>query len=228
MANKNKNKNKNKKKNGVGYGSSIAKKPQYIRFQPDCFGFPDRLLTKLRYSDFSSVTSTSGGLGTDTYRWNSTFDPDETGTGHQPLYRDTYAAIYDHYAVVSARAIIRFTNTDVDSPIFITVNTDDDGTTSTTPQTVAEQSHGISTLLTPLSGSHSFHEFVVKWDCMEMLGIDPFTSETYKTAVGSNPTEASNLAISAATTDGSTASINYQIVLEQTVLWTELSTPTQS
>lgn len=199
-----------------------------MQLKPSVFGFPDRLETKLRYSDFSGVTSTTGAVGQYKFRWNSTFDPDFTGTGHQPLYRDTFSAIYDHYSVIKARAIIRFTYVDADSPVFVSINTEDDSTATSTAQTLAEQSHGVSTLLTPLSGSHSFKEFVVNWDCASILGIDPYITEGYKTAVGSNPDEESYLVISAATTDTTTATVNFQIILEQTVLWSELQTPTQS
>lgn len=206
----------------------MSKIPQIVRYHPNVFGFPDKLLTKLRYSDFHAVTSTSGAVGTYVFRWNSTFDPNYTGTGHQPLYRDNYASVYDHYSVISARAIVRFTYVDTDSPMFVSLNTDDDTTTSTTAQTLAEQSHGVSTLLTPLAGSHSFEEIAVDWDCMRILGIDPYLTEAYKTPVGENPSEESLLAISAATTDTTTATLNFQIILEQTVMWSELTTPTQS
>jgi len=216
------------KRNGGSNAVTMPRTMELVRFQPDVFGFPDRLLTKLRYSDFHAVTSTTGAVGSYVFRWNSTFDPNQTGTGHQPLYRDVYASVYDHYAVVSARAIIRCTYVDADSPVFVCVNTDDDTSPSTTAQTLAEMSHGVSTLLTPLSGSHSYEEIIVNWDCKEILGVDPYTSEEYKTAVGSNPTEESCLIISAATTDTTTATVNFQIILEQKVLWTELTTPTQS
>ncbi len=182
----------------------------------------------MRYSDFHGVTSTSGAIGSYVYRWNSTFDPNFTGTGHQPLYRDVYASVYDHYSVIAARAIIRITYVDADSPIFVSVNTDDDSTFTTTAQTVAEQSHGVSDLMTPLSGSHSYKEFIVNWSAQQVLGIDPYVTESYKTPVGENPSEESYLAVLAATTDTTTASINFQIILEQTVLWSELTTPTQS
>jgi hypothetical protein len=203
-------------------------KPQVVQFTPRVFGFPDRILTKLRYSDFGTVSSTTGAVGSYKFRWNSTFDPDYTGTGHQPLYRDTYAAIYDQYAVVRARVVFRITNPSTTAPIYVTLNTDDDSTFSSTAQTLAEQSRGISTTLTPLSGSRSFATLSSTWSAMSVLNIDPFSSETYKTAVGSNPTEESYFALSIATQDASTASVNWQVMLEQEVLWTELSTPTQS
>lgn len=191
------------------------------------FGFPDKLLARLRYHDSSTITSTTGGIASYKFRINSCFDPNQTGVGHQPLYYDTYNTIYDHYSVVSARAIVRFTNTNT-SPFFVGVTVDDDSAASTNVDTIIEQSHSNSALLTPLTGSKSEKIFTLNWDCEKVLGINPFASETYKTAVGSNPAEESYLIVYAATTDNSTNTINFDVILEMNVLFTELTTPTQS
>lgn len=198
-----------------------------VRFQPAVFGFPDSLLTSLRYHTLGSISSTSGVVGNQIFRWNSTFDPDATGGGHQPLYRDTYAAIYDHYSVVSATATIRFQNGSAD-PFIVGCVTDDNTTPATAIDTLCEQSHGYHCILTPLTGSLSSKQFRLAWDCKKVLRIDPFTSETYKTAVGSNPAEESDLVLWCSDLAGNTASITYDVELVYNVLWTELTTPASS
>lgn len=35
------------------------------------------------------------------FRANGIFDPDVTGTGHQPLYRDQVADLYTNYTVIA-------------------------------------------------------------------------------------------------------------------------------
>lgn len=45
-----------------------------------------------------------------TFRLNSTFDPNETGTGHQPFGRDAMAANYNDYVVTGASWKISFKN----------------------------------------------------------------------------------------------------------------------
>lgn len=200
-----------------------------MRFTPNCFGFPDRLMTKMRYADVYNLSSTTGSIGKQVIRWNSTFDPDLTGTGHQPLYRDTYASLYDHYAVVRARIFVRFDNPNAAVPFICGIVNDDDSSSSTIWQTLIEANHGKYSSLTNLAGSHSSQSFTASWDCAKILNIDPFSDETYKTSVGSNPTEDSNLVIWALPFDGvSTAGVQVSIVLEQEVLWTELQTPSQS
>jgi hypothetical protein len=160
-------------------------------------------------------------------RWNSTFDPDATGGGHQPLYRDTFASVYDHYSVISARAQIRLIN-DTADPFICGVVTDDDTSGSSSIDTLCEQTHGLHALLNPLTGSRSSVRFIASWDCKQVLGIDPYTSETYKTAVGSNPAEESDLIIWAANVGNNTSGLIVDVEMEYDVLWTELTTPTGS
>lgn len=190
-------------------------------------GFPDKILSKLRYVDLMTLTSTVGSIGKNAFRWNSTFDPDATGTGHQPLYRDTFSSVYDQYAVISATARVKFINPGT-NPMRVGVLTDDDFTSSTTVDTLCEQNHGQHVLLPPMLGSLSSHTFTISWDCKQILGIDPFSSETYKTAVGSNPSEESYLHVWASDPLAGTTSVYVEVELVQIVLWTELGTPVQS
>jgi len=191
-------------------------------------GFPQTLLTKVRYYDTYAMTVTTGSLGKQVMRWNSTFDPDFTSTGHQPLYRDTFAAIYDHYAVVDARATVKIVNTST-VPLIVGCVTDDDSSAAGSVTVLCEQPTGVHELLPPLSGSLSSVKFNRTWSCRDVLGIDPYSSEEYKTSVASNPTEESYLHIWGTVTDGSSStSITVAVEMEYTVLWTELQTPSSS
>nr|UOF83119.1 capsid protein [Cressdnaviricota sp.] len=68
-------------------------------------GFRPHHVVKLRYSDVFNLDPSSGGSGTQAYVFqaNNIFDPDTTSTGHQPLYRDTWAGIYKSYIVLGAK-----------------------------------------------------------------------------------------------------------------------------
>lgn len=68
-------------------------------------GFRQHHRVKLRYSDVINLDPTSGSAGTAVYVFcaNNIFDPDYTGTGHQPLYRDTWAGIYKSYIILGAK-----------------------------------------------------------------------------------------------------------------------------
>ncbi len=64
---------------------------------------PDVLLTKLRYSDMTTITSTSGIPAVKIFRGNSITDPSVTDSGHQPLGRDQWSNFYSKYLVYSSR-----------------------------------------------------------------------------------------------------------------------------
>jgi len=162
------------------------------------------------------------------FRWNSIFDPDYSSGGHQPLYRDTYAGIYDHYAVVSARAKITFLNSTADQLAFISCVTDDDTSPSATVDTLAEQSHGYSTIIGSSNGGRPSATFDLAWDCKKVLRINPYASQTYKTDTGSNPTEQSLLWLSVVALNSATLTVVADVTIEFDVLFTELTTPTSS
>ncbi len=227
-------KNGSKKRNGNRGNrrgrrdNQMSLRPPVVRYTPNVFGFPDRLLTKLRYHDIITITSVTGALAQNVFRWNSTFDVDVTNAGHQPLYRDTYAAIYDTYAVVRAKATATFVNVSATEIVFIGMNTDDDASPGGSANLLGEQSHGQSFLLTPLAGNASEHTLSSTWDAQTYLNVDPFTSLSYKAAVGANPTEISTLILSVQNVGAASSVITVEIVIEQEVLWSELTTPTLS
>jgi len=190
-------------------------------------GFPHSMVANLRYVDSYSFTVTTGSISKQYLRWNSTFDPDSSGIGHQPLYRDTFASIYNHYAVIRSSISVTFVNTS-DQPVLIGIVTEDDDNSSTDARVLMEQSMGQHWFLPAKTGSLSTHTFSMDWDCKKVLHIDPFTSEEYKTPVGSNPTEESTCLLWVTTTDGSSAYVVANATLVQQVLWTELNTQTSS
>ena len=65
--------------------------------------FPEKATAIMRYATTYNFGSASAGpLISHIFRANSIFDPDQTGTGHQPYGHDTYASIYNHYNVREA------------------------------------------------------------------------------------------------------------------------------
>ena len=75
---------------------------------------------KLTYADnFRHDVAQNGSAGgTQFFRMNSIFDPDQTGTGHQPIMRDLWASQYDYYAVLQCDYTMRFYNAAHDGVTF--------------------------------------------------------------------------------------------------------------
>lgn len=74
--------------------------------------YPPSLHRKFQYAEtFTFTTGTAGVLGTEqVMRLNSLFDPNLTGTGHQPYgYDQLLGVIYGYYRVVHADVEILFT-----------------------------------------------------------------------------------------------------------------------
>lgn len=187
------------------------------------------MLTTLRYSTYATIASTLGTVGTYAFRCNSLHDPDFTSAGHQPLYHDTFASLYDQYSVTRSRIRVTFINVSATASGIVGLVVDDDQTSSTSINVLTEQTHSQSSYITPLSGSKSSITFEHHWSCKDYLKIDPYKSQTYKTAFGSNPTEASYWHLYyASALAGASDVIQFKIDIEYEVLLTELATPTAS
>lgn len=64
--------------------------------------FPLQRNVILRYCANVTLDAAVGTIGKWQFRCNSLFDPDVTGTGHQPYGFDTLASIYNHYQVMKS------------------------------------------------------------------------------------------------------------------------------
>ena len=71
-------------------------------------GFPDSRLTRHRYCDNINLYQALPGTP-EFYLFgaNNGYDPDHSGTGHQPMGWDEMAAVYGTYAVVGSKITVR-------------------------------------------------------------------------------------------------------------------------
>ncbi len=61
------------------------------------YPMPVYIMSPQRYSEVLTFTLVSGAVQSYSFRANSLFDPDRTGTGHQPLGFDQLSALYNRY-----------------------------------------------------------------------------------------------------------------------------------
>jgi hypothetical protein len=113
-----------------------------LRTANNVFGFPANRRTTLRYVDYNSYTITSGVIAQVFYSVNNLFDPNTSGGGHQPMGFDQWAAIYNHYVVVSCDVSVRFTHPQGTGTIVVGVNLHDDTTAAAAYSTLVEQGKG--------------------------------------------------------------------------------------
>jgi len=105
-------------------------------------GFPDKVRNTLRYCE-QIVPSAMSTYSTSKYwfKANGIYDPNTTGTGHQPYGFDQWMAIYNHFFV--NKATIRVTafiqgDSSSNSTIWMGIYDDDDGSNSLTVENLAE------------------------------------------------------------------------------------------
>jgi hypothetical protein len=87
-----------------------------VQKQSGVVPFPMRYQSRLTYG-VNVTTSTAGSSAFGTlykFRLSSLFDPDQTGTGHQPYQYDQLAAVYTKYLVRHCVVDLTFTDPTVD------------------------------------------------------------------------------------------------------------------
>lgn len=72
------------------------------RYRLPIGGFPSRRTTVLRYVEDFSLDPGNGNSAVNVFAVNNLFDPNYTGSGHQPMFFDNYAQLYSKYKVNSA------------------------------------------------------------------------------------------------------------------------------
>lgn len=111
---------------------TVAKQPSKVKLgkQP----FPKQLYNTVVYAERVTLTCDGSGRASFSFNANSLYDPNASGTGHQPLYFDQLTTIYDHYTVLKSTIRVAF-NSDASSTaangISFGVIVDDDATPPT-------------------------------------------------------------------------------------------------
>lgn len=114
-------------------------------------GFSDQCFVRLKYAEELRLND---GVATSKYysfRGNSLFDPNYTGTGHQPLYFDQYSAIYDRYRVMGAKIQIDIINMSGTSAVYLVLNSNTQASITTDAPTLLEQTRSTITKIIPIA-----------------------------------------------------------------------------
>jgi len=168
--------------------------------RPD-FGFPDKLVTKLRYVDNYQLTGAVGVPGTNVFRMNSPFDPDLSGVGHQPMYYDQFAgavgsAPYSRYRVLSAKITVRFaaatgpaTQAANIGPVVVGLQTSStSGLYATNLSGLCEASNSTWVWLGDKAGGNNHKTLTATYYPTRDLGVDE-GDDTVSAAYNGNPTQ---------------------------------------
>lgn len=162
-------------------------------------GFPTDLRTTLKYSDVITLTSTGNAVASYVFRMNSLFDPDFSGTGHQPYYFDQLAALYSRYCVIGSKLTATFTiipnsvdgagTSQPNGPLVCAVWGDPTNTSTSTLQTIMETNTSKSGILGTATGGYNHLSLSTTYSPETKLGVVS-GDDTVCASVANSPSQA--------------------------------------
>lgn len=175
-----------------------------------------------KYYDTFKLTSTSGVMQVAKFSCNGMYDPDISGTGHQPMYFDQMTSLYNHYCVIGSRIKFRIVpNTALTKAVHVGLFINDDPTvTPTESYQIAEQSTGKLLQLAPLTNSSRI--LTSKWSAKKMFGKSVLANTDLQGTVTGNPTEQSQWNLTVQAFDAGTESVAVEVEVSYIAVWKEL------
>lgn len=208
------------------------KKAPFVGIYRNPVGFPKMMKMVHRYAACGQNAqlnySAAGNCANYVFSCNNMFDPDFTGTGHQPSYFDTLAGIYDHYTVIASKITWKlnpgsFFEASLIGPSVCVAWIDDNTTTTQTRvQIIAEQPS--ATPLQVFGGTNDHNDLVLtrSWSAKKAFGSNPLSNDKLIGSAGGAPTEQQYFKFSYETNDLSAATVYLNVVVEYIAIWNEL------
>ncbi len=184
-------------------------------------GFPQVTKTTLKYHEGVLLDPTAGQFKTYLYKCNGLYDPNYTGTGHQPMGYDQLASVYSHYCVTASRIKLTQLTSPANPTVVGVLVSDQNGSSGPWPA-VTEQAKNRVSFVAPTQSSTQKIIVRQKWDLHTMTGIIDGSDSTYSAAVGADPTDVQYFIIFLQALDMSTdiAAQWYLVELEYDVTFT--------
>jgi len=187
-------------------------------------GFPKKVQMTHKYRERLVFTT---GAGTPSYYYfscNGMYDPNITGTGHQPIYFDQMTVLYDHYTVIGSKVTLRIsqaTAAGVSATIALFIN-DETGLTAASIQAISEQSSGTIRTIPQASSIETL--LSKKWSAKQTFGGSVLGNDLLQGNSSSNPQEQSYFTFGVQANDlSSVAVLNIDVEVEYIAIWDELA-----
>lgn len=199
-----------------GYPTNVNKSLQPV---------PQRYICKMKYSE-TVATTAFGNLYA--FNLNSVFDPNRTGTGHQPYGHDTLATLYNRYRVIACSWRVNVLMGASTAPVQVAAQPANEILTTASVNEMREnprakyiiQNTGAESRV--LSGKTYIPSLVGRSKAQYM------SDDRYQAQVGSNPLEAAILNICTSDVADAGAAVSLQVMLEYTVEWFDIKHLAQS
>lgn len=181
---------------------------------------------RLRYADANVLGVSSGALTTHVFSLNGLYDPNITGTGHQPMGFDQIMPFYNHYHVVRCRAHVTFAcmdGSDRRGSVALKITPD------TNPPTdiyslIEEGRNVVEPISGPMSSEHGTKVLRCDINVPAVNGLSRanlLADTDYAGGIGLNPAEQTYLHICAWSTNLDNITVRFEVVLEYEAVFTE-------
>lgn len=189
------------------------------------YSFPLRLQNQMRYAEEVQLVGNGIGYANYLFRTNGLYDPNYTGTGHQPMYFDRLSSIYNHYHVMASHIRVTPVRTGGAIGVELCVYIDDDTATNVTEFSTAVERPGSKVVFSwPTAGNQpTVHSF---WNAKYAFGGNVIDNDTLKGTSASDPSEQQYFVINMQAEPADTC--NVLVEIEYTVVWSELKSEGQS
>lgn len=169
----------------IDRGNDTSYRTRINPTRANSFGYPDKLVTNIRYVDTVSLTGGSGVVGANVFRMNGLNDPDASGLGHQPMYFDQFCgpagtAPYRKYRVLGAKATVTFSMASPPAiaaanfgPVIVgLLGTEANGLYASTVSALCETSNDSYAMLGDKSGGNNQKTLTLTYTPSRDLGLD--------------------------------------------------------
>lgn len=127
------------------FSGKVADPVAELRLLP-LFGLRTR--RRLRYAESVPLSGAAAVVGNYVFSANGLFDPNITGTGHQPMGFDQMMVFYNHYTVIRSVAKVHITNTSTPAT-HVGLSIQGSSTVTTDYRSLLENGQIVYTTLTP-------------------------------------------------------------------------------
>lgn len=184
--------------------------------------FPNLTTRRLRYTDKAALSSVSGVLSSYSYTLSGLYDPNITGTGHQPMGFDEIMTFYEHYHVLTAKVHVTFQNVSAGNG-YVCLKISPDSTPPPDPFTCIEEGRNVVDFLDVPGSTNCAKVLRATVNVPGVMGLNRrnFLADTDTGgAVSSNPAEQTYLHL-CAWAESTLMQVAPTVVIEYTAVFTE-------
>ena len=206
--------------------------PVAVTFPKSIYGFPDKLVTTLKYSQMINFTGSASPTA-QVFNINSAFDPDFSGTGHQPSYYDKFTSVYARYFVSEACLDVTISNESATVPINYAVVYSDQNIGGNTVEELAEAQYSEYGIVGVLASNPVKRVTLPPIQMAKLMGTTPKgileADDNMYASVGSSPADQAWGIIRLGSTDLTTAiTARARCVLTMRIAFKDLLTQSSS